>query len=153
MEIGRDELDLRRPEPAERRRRDREDADLDLGRGEALRRVLAQLRSCGRIVADDEGHADHVVLLAYSFRVGSMPSSDCPSASKFVHVRLALLGHGVQVAEAPLERILVEDRVGAGGVIGEIHHLARLLDGEAGDAAAGDALRRRLIVSPRSACS
>ena len=56
-------------------------------------------------------------------------------------MRLALLGHGVQVAEAPLERILVEDRGGAGGVIDEVDHLARLLDGEAGHAAAGDALR------------
>src|SRR5262249_60305230 len=55
-------------------------------------------------------------------------------------VPLALLGHGVQVAEAPLERVLLEDRGRARRVIGIVHNLARRMDGVAGHATGGDAL-------------
>src|SRR5215510_9910432 len=55
-------------------------------------------------------------------------------------VPLALLGHGVQVAEATLERVLLEDRGRARRVIGIVHNLARRMDGVAGHATGGDAL-------------
>ena len=41
---------------------------------------------------------------------------------------LALLGPGVDVAHAPLERVRFENRRGAGGVIDGRHHVARLMD-------------------------
>ena len=42
---------------------------------------------------------------------------------------LQLLGHGVDVAEAALQRMVLEDRGGAGGVVGEVDGLACLVDG------------------------
>jgi hypothetical protein len=41
---------------------------------------------------------------------------------------LALLGPGVDVAQAALERVLVEHRRGAGGVVDARDDVARLLD-------------------------
>src|SRR5436853_129663 len=55
-------------------------------------------------------------------------------------MRLALGQCGVQIAEAPFERTAAEDRVGAGGLTSEIHHLARLVH-RCGD---GDAQLRAL---------
>src|SRR6476469_2115370 len=42
---------------------------------------------------------------------------------------LQLLGHGVDIAEAALQRMVLEDRGGAGGRIGEVYGLACLVDG------------------------
>jgi len=42
---------------------------------------------------------------------------------------LELLGHRVDVAEAALERIALEDGGPAGGVIDGVHHVRRLLRG------------------------
>src|SRR5437879_1875320 len=56
---------------------------------------------------------------------------------------LQLLGHGVDVAEAPLQRMTLEDRGGAGRVIGEVDGLARLVNGVGRSAAHGDAVIER----------
>ena len=56
---------------------------------------------------------------------------------------LQLLGHGVDVAEAALQRMVFEDRGGARGVIGEVDRLARLVNGVGGGHADVDALRDR----------
>ena len=53
---------------------------------------------------------------------------------------LQLLGHGMDVAEAALQRMAVEDRRGAGGIVGEVDRLARLVDGVGRGAADGDAM-------------
>ena len=42
---------------------------------------------------------------------------------------LQLLGHGVNVAEAAFQRMILEDRGSAGGVVGEIDGLPRLVNG------------------------
>jgi len=46
-------------------------------------------------------------------------------AFKIGKMRLALRCYSMHVAKAPLERTAVEDRVGAGGVIGEVDDTAR----------------------------
>src|SRR5207244_4067390 len=63
MEIRCHQLDLGRAQAAERRGLDRENADLDLSGREAPRHLLAQAALLGRIVANDESHADHVASL------------------------------------------------------------------------------------------
>jgi hypothetical protein len=61
VEVGCDQLDLGRAQAAEWRGLYRQDADLDLARRVALCHLLAQAPLLGRILADDEGHADHSV--------------------------------------------------------------------------------------------
>jgi hypothetical protein len=56
---------------------------------------------------------------------------------------LQLLGHGVDVAEAPLQRMVFEDRRGARGVIGEVDCLSRLVNGVGGGHADVHALSHR----------
>src|SRR6266702_2889665 len=48
---------------------------------------------------------------------------------KMPDLALKLLGHGVHVAEAAFQRMILEDRGSAGGVVGEVDRLARLVDG------------------------
>src|SRR5215212_205441 len=62
---------------------------------------------------------------------------------------LALLRHRMQIAEAALEWIIFENRRRAGGVVGEINHLARLLDRVSRDDAVVDAL---LVSQAAAAC-
>src|SRR5262249_37504367 len=68
------------------------------------------------------------------------PRQGVPERLDVRKVPLALLGHGVQVAEAPLERVLLENRGRARRVIGIVHDLACGMDGVAGHPASGDAL-------------
>src|SRR5882757_6731326 len=56
---------------------------------------------------------------------------------------LQLLGHGVDVTEAAFQRMVLEDRRGSGGMIGEVDRLARLVDGVGSGQADGDALLDR----------
>src|SRR6185295_15012913 len=63
-----------------------------------------------------------------------------PDGFKMPELALQLLGHGVHVAKAALQRMALEDRSGARGVPGEIDRLARLVDGVGGRHANGDAL-------------
>ena len=51
---------------------------------------------------------------------------------KMAEPALQLLGHGVDVAEAALQRMVLEDRGGAGGIVGEVDRLACLVDGMGG---------------------
>src|SRR5438034_10853240 len=48
---------------------------------------------------------------------------------KMAEPSLQLLGHGVDVAEAAFQRMVVKDRGGARGTIGEVDRLARLGNG------------------------
>ena len=56
---------------------------------------------------------------------------------------LQLLGYSVDIAEAALERVVLEDRGGAGRVIGEVDRLTRLVDGMGRGHAHSDALLDR----------
>src|SRR5438445_903848 len=56
---------------------------------------------------------------------------------------LQLLGHGMNVTEATLERMVLEDRGGAGRVVGEVDRLTCLVDGMCRGHAYGDALLDR----------
>src|SRR6185436_14361436 len=62
---------------------------------------------------------------------------------------LELLGHRVDVAEAPLEGLAREHRRAAGRVIGEVGNLARLRDGVGG----GQADPHALVEPERAAAS
>ena len=56
---------------------------------------------------------------------------------------LQLLGHGVDIAEPAFQRVVLEDRGGTGGIIGEVDRLARLVDGVGSGHANRDALGDR----------
>ena len=56
---------------------------------------------------------------------------------------LQLLRHGVDVAEAALQRMVFEDRGSPGGVVGKVHRLARLVNGMGRGHADVHALRNR----------
>ncbi len=62
-------------------------------------------------------------------RSASAPIIQAPTVSKVAEPALQLLGHGVDVAEAALQRMVLEDRGGARGIVGEVDRLARLVDG------------------------
>src|ERR1700761_7487671 len=68
-----------------------------------------------------------------------------PGADGFemAQAALQLLGYGVDVAEAAFERMVLEDRRGARGVIGKVDGLARFVDGVGSGHADGDALLDR----------
>src|SRR5258708_40106100 len=56
---------------------------------------------------------------------------------------LQLLGYSMNVAEATLERMVLEDRGGTGCVVGEVNRLTCLVDGMGRGHADGDALLDR----------
>src|SRR6266852_4411435 len=62
---------------------------------------------------------------------------------KMPELALQLLGYGVDVAEAALQWMVLEDRRGARGIVGEVDRLARLVDGVGRGHPDIDALRYR----------
>ena len=84
-------------------------------------------------------------------RSASAPIIQAPTVSKCDEPALQLLGHGVDVAEAALQRMALEDRGGAGGIVGEVDRLARLVDGVGRGHADGDAMVDREL-SPAEIC-
>ena len=62
---------------------------------------------------------------------------------------LQLLGHGMDVAEPPLQRMVLEDRRGARCVVGEVDRVLGLVDGIGRGHADGDAVLDRQPVAGR----
>src|SRR3977135_3410143 len=62
---------------------------------------------------------------------------------KVPELSLQLLGYGVDIAEAALQRMVLEDRGGARGIVGEVDRLARLVNGMGRGHADRDALLNR----------
>src|SRR6266404_3920297 len=59
---------------------------------------------------------------------------------KMPELSLQLLGYGVNIAEAALQRMVLEDSGGACSIVGEVDRLARLVNGVGGGHADRDAL-------------
>src|ERR1700693_1391952 len=78
--------------------------------------------SCTRVAASGARLPEHPAL-------GRQAEEDLPDGFEMDRAALALLGPGVDVAQAALEWVLVEDRVRAGDVVDRRDDIARLLDG------------------------
>src|SRR5271168_2043632 len=84
---------------------------------------------CGERSADQvTRRTDFAGTLPKHAAFGREPEEDLPDGFEMDRAALALLGPGVDVAQAALERVLVKDRGGARGAIDRSNNVARLLD-------------------------